>query len=86
MNENKKCIIQNRLLKPCRFLDERMDYFQNKSKGFRYAQFRNMNTHERTRDLVSYHMSSQDKGLVLNYCPFCGEELHKEFEEEEENA
>ena len=48
-------------------------------KGLFNLVYSNVNTHKKTREF--YIIKSGDyvgKGIVLNYCPFCGEKLLKE--------
>lgn len=81
MLEITKCSLIGDFLKPCKSLDSKLNDPGTRQKGIRFLEFMNLDTFTRSRDLVSYHLNSKDKGVILNYCPWCGEKLHNEFEE-----
>lgn len=56
----------------CSSLASRLNDPYTRQKGFRSQHTVNLKTDEERFLGVSYHTSAGDKGLMLNYCPFCG--------------
>jgi hypothetical protein len=54
----------------CDFLRERLQ--SPNKKGLCEARLINVKTGKHTRSLFFYKSSTADKGVVLNFCPFCG--------------
>jgi hypothetical protein len=82
MTEYKKCTLNGTFIKPCKTLDSKFNDYGTKQKGLGFLQLTNLKSMSRSRDYAIYRMDSKDKGLVLNFCPWCGEKLHNEFEED----
>ena len=83
---NKKCkIIKKRFLRLCDTLMQRINS-SSYEKGFCLLNFIDLETGSPVRDYVAYRKNSKDKGLVLNFCPFCGKNLHKKFNEENDEG
>lgn len=49
-------------------------------KGFNALQIIDMRTGEDLTPVLVYKLSPWDKGLVLNFCPFCGSELNLDYQ------
>jgi hypothetical protein len=47
------------------------------AKGLNCAEVMNMASGKISGFLVMYKTSSKDKGLVLNFCPWCGAEINQ---------
>ncbi len=77
--EYKKCFMNGKFIKPCKTLDSKLNDYDSRGKGLNFMVLKDMETFERTRDLICYRMKAKDKGLILNFCPWCGEQIHKEF-------
>jgi hypothetical protein len=64
-------------LVPCKTLESRADSgFESKRKGLRFLD--NMIHFESGIDWnfgAAYFRTATDKGLLLNYCPWCGEKI-----------
>ena len=57
----------------CKALLARCQETMNNSvKGFIKHDFMEMKTGEETGSIIAYSKGKGDKGLALNYCPFCG--------------
>ena len=64
----------------CKWLLERTQEYNPKSKGLMICNYINKDTHKRSGSLIAYHKGKGDEGLLLNFCPFCGfsfYDLHK---------
>jgi hypothetical protein len=64
----------------CKWLLERCESFDHKRKGLLISNLINLDTHKLTGSLLTYSTGRKDRGLVVNYCPFCGfsfYDLHK---------
>lgn len=48
------------------------DRLQNRGKGLNRLDYINMKTGEDSRTVVCYKQDSQDRGLCINFCPWCG--------------
>lgn len=57
----------------CLFMESYLQ--EDRKKGIRVNSVVDLTTFEEKYALVSYHGSAGDKGLVLNFCPFCGYDL-----------
>lgn len=76
INEQGRKIDKCSALKPCEWLEERID-FGVTGKGFHalYCLDPSCLQEKEARHYlyaVSYSTSKKDKGIILNYCPFCG--------------
>lgn len=49
-------------------------------KGFNALQIIDMRTGEDLTPVLVYKLSPRDKGLVLNFCPFCGSKLNLDYQ------
>ena len=61
----------------CESLSKRISIGESPNRGghFRANYTVNIDSDEDERFLgVSYHLNAKDKGLMLNWCPFCGEQ------------
>ncbi len=62
----------------CQTLADRFEPTRH-GKGIRSILLMNMKTGAE-RTLFIYKTDMKDKGVILNYCPWCGGKLHKEYE------
>ena len=60
----------------CKWLEERTEIAGAGSKGFRHIVTITLHPKADQAPMnwrgVSYHTSACDRGILLNYCPFCG--------------
>lgn len=62
--------------KPCSFLDDRLDLDANShTKGLSLVVSTSMKTGKHRVLGVAYRRNAKDRGLLLNYCPFCGKDI-----------
>lgn len=59
--------------KPCDALNSRLQ--SGKGKGLFECRLMSLKTGKTTRTLYYYTTGIKDKGVVLNFCPFCGFEF-----------
>lgn len=76
-----KCSFKDRIVTACDALTESVQELNpsSKARGLHKLIYSNQDTHKVTREY--YIVKSGDhtaKGIILNYCPFCGEKLHNE--------
>ena len=57
----------------CHVLNSRLQ--ETNKKGFVLYCLTDIKTGKTTRRMPGYKTQINDKGMVLNYCPFCGTEL-----------
>ena len=70
-----KCKVDDDDIKPCWALESTMEEHHNR-KGISMMQFYNMKTMKPSRSVAIVKSGQQmKKGLALNYCPFCGENI-----------
>lgn len=82
-SEDKKCFFKNEILNYCDNWNNiiyHVNFSKNKTKGFRMITKNNPKTYNSTIELIYYHHTHNHKGILVCYCPWCGEPLHKEFE------
>lgn len=77
MSKRSHCTIGDGKLEMCRALQATTEYFRKgKSKGIQYCQLTNIYTGKLTRALVIIKSGDhKEKGIVANFCPFCGERI-----------
>jgi hypothetical protein len=61
----------------CDMLNERLG--DGHSKGLNYNHVVNFRTGADLDPIVSYRTSANDKGLLLNFCPWCGRSLNRVY-------
>jgi hypothetical protein len=72
MEEYKKCNANDGF---CKTLNERMDMLGHRGKGIQPLMVMTKSyTSMETRGAM-YKTNAKDRGLMLNFCPFCGESL-----------
>lgn len=59
----------------CDILSQRCEIAGHSGKGLVYLATYNIKTEKERVVGVYYKKSSTDRGLMLNYCPFCGEKI-----------
>lgn len=59
----------------CKALDDRIEGTNEKRKGFQSVEVVNLAEVKTETIGVAYRLSAKDKGLMLNFCPFCGEKI-----------
>lgn len=81
-DKRNKCAVENRFVKPCFNLEETLgDWHQI---GLSIFTLTSRETGLSTRSgvvLRSGHVSKS--GVLINFCPFCGEHISTQFEEQE---
>jgi hypothetical protein len=50
-------------------------------KGFNQLLMMNFSTGEEGPPLLAYKSTATDRGIILNYCPFCGQRLNLRYVE-----
>lgn len=77
MSEYQKCSDKGY----CKWLLERSDIFYPKKKGLLVSTLMDMDAGKITGQMLIYSTGKkEDKGMVVNFCPFCGfsfYDLHK---------
>ena len=68
----------------CSSLVKRLQEPNARKKGLVPIQVMNMKTTEMSIIGVAYKMDARDKGVMINYCPWCGEKVlfEDEFKQE----
>ena len=61
--------------KYCNSLRDRIQESNSRQKGIVPINIITLTSHEITHVGLCYKQSSKDKGLMLNYCPFCGQKI-----------
>jgi hypothetical protein len=78
-----KCSVENGLfVQPCDSLSSATEYGnpRGKQKGIWFWQMRNMDTHKPSRSYFGTKSGEHvEKGLLFNFCPFCGEKISEPF-------
>lgn len=64
----------------CKFLAERVMLGLAGGRGLHTMETINMKTGKTTFRGVAYKTDSKDKGLMINFCPFCGKRPGAGFE------
>jgi len=75
-----KCEVVNKLVSQCNALDEAIDGFNpvKKEKGIFKWVYSDINTSKDTRSFIGAKTGvHKEKGLIFNFCPYCGVELIK---------
>lgn len=82
MMEFTPCKVENGVVKLCKTLLSAVEI--DKRKGLSVSEFVNVNTGETTRTAVVVRSGDHSKrGIILNFCPFCGESIGHQFKGEE---
>lgn len=79
-----KCFYREGNLHPCYEWRDIIHFphtSNNQTKGFRWTTKRNPKTWKDIIELIHYHHTRTHRGILLKYCPFCGEKFNTEFEE-----
>lgn len=87
--ETADCLIKpGRQIAPCRGLTEVIGRSHNDAGGgVRIAQLVKLTTFEASRQIVILHSGRHNKkGIVMNFCPFCGTDLTPLLADGEEAA
>ena len=81
-----KCKVVDYNIEPCWALELTIEDHHRK-KGISMMQFFNMKTSKPTRSVAMVKSGQRTKkGLALNYCPFCGENIIAHMEKPREEA
>lgn len=77
-----KCTVENRLIKPCQTLSEvTSDYQGHYKKGMSIMPLTQLIDKDfvHTKDyLIVKNGQYAKKGIVCNFCPFCGEKVYED--------
>lgn len=68
-----KCRIEDGCVYFCTPLNERLQSYADAHKGLILLEVVNLKSHSCQVAGAMYRSSRSDKGILLNYCPFCGE-------------
>jgi hypothetical protein len=82
-----KCKIDDgRILVPCKALDAEIEHSSpsGRFKGIFAYTLTNMKTGQISRSGVGIKTAATPKGVLLNFCPWCGENIGKMWEAEGE--
>ena len=78
--DNHPCCFVDGGFKPCRALLDRLQW-PSSAKGLRMVRVVNEETMDQTLKGVVYAREAKDAGLLLNFCPWCGEKIkHPDYE------
>lgn len=78
-----RCVAEGRKLTPCTTLEKALGEPNGGQKGISMLVLSNVNTGETTRTGVSVRSGDYSKrGVMLNFCPFCGEDVVSHFDAE----
>jgi hypothetical protein len=84
MEKNKeatKCKVVDGKIKPCKFLNKAIEL--GVKKGFVIRETLDLEKHKIKDSFVGYKGGEYGKnGVVINFCPFCGEEISKHILQE----
>lgn len=78
MNSIKKCSVSGISVKCCDLLGKSLDGTNptSRSKGLFLPERVNVNSGEKGHDIVQLHSGLYiGRGIALNFCPFCGENI-----------
>ena len=79
MTEYKKCTSENKMLKPCSTLSKAMEGLANsRAKGISLIVLSVHGTPSRSAAVLRSGDFKKD-GIIINFCPFCGENVSKHF-------
>jgi exosome complex RNA-binding protein Csl4 len=65
----------------CQSLSDRLG--DGHSKGLNYLDILNFRTGEHLDPIISYKVAANDKGVVINFCPFCGSEINMRYRKDD---
>ena len=79
MSKNKfvKCHTEGRFARPCKTLSKR---FNDGYIGIFFQELVNLESVKPTGSYIYHKKDRKDKGLVFNFCPFCGGPLMNQEE------
>jgi len=63
----------------CEMLKSKLENTNETIKGIVPITVVNLKTFEDRHVGLCYRKSTTDKGLILNFCPFCGEKIYEEL-------
>jgi hypothetical protein len=83
-----KCTVRDgRFVQPCGALDDMIENnipgFSN-AKGIAQWNLTNLKTHEPSRSYIGIKSKKMPKGLLFNFCPWCGEKIDAPFADKPE--
>ena len=64
--------------KTCKLCDRLAEYVENpnpKGKGMKEFILTNFETGQKRWAFIAYTKSAKDRGVIMNFCPWCGESL-----------
>ena len=79
--ENKKCSVENKHVIPCEGLLSLVEgKYSDTKKGLFFLDLMSADTGESTRSGYGIKSGQHKKnGVILNYCPWCGEKIGEHF-------
>lgn len=90
MSDDKKheCSVRDgRFIEPCDTLEQFIAShapYAVRGSGFFHLTYTNINTLKPTRSMVGYKTPQKKKGLLINFCPWCGTKIDAPFVEPED--
>ena len=72
-----KCVVSDdpKEVVLCERLNDYVEAPNPKGKGLKEYILTNFKTGEKRWACIAYHSSAKDRGVALNFCPWCGESL-----------
>lgn len=83
------CKIEGRFLRPCTSLNRIIEDApsRGRTKGFFLDTYMNLNTGDLTMSFVRIKLGAfLKKGVVANFCPFCGTNIRNHIEEDKDDG
>jgi len=59
----------------CKRMEESVEGPNPRGKGLKEYILTNVKTGKRRWACIAYHTSAKDRGVAMNFCPWCGESL-----------
>lgn len=74
---SKKCEVKDRHVTPCTTLNDSSEGVKSggRARGIYVWPLVNLDTHKPTRTMFGAVTSEHPKGLIFNFCPWCGVDL-----------
>lgn len=82
------CTVRDgKFVEPCETLgtsiDNNVGSF-SKARGVTHWHFTNLNTRQPSRSFIGLRSKRYPKGMLFNFCPYCGTDISSPFQEKDE--
>lgn len=88
MAEDRKteCTVRDgKFVEPCHMLDEFIvahAAYAVRGSGLFHQVLHNLTTREQSRSMVGYKTPQHKRGMLINFCPWCGKQIDAPFAEQ----